>query len=77
MIKYYLRPDQALIRIDEENMIATNVLLSETHNFIGHNTNADYVESMIAMANNNILVLSDEETFNTAKAEVITALSAI
>ena len=77
MIKYYLRPDQALIRIDEENMIATNVLLSETHNFIGHNTNTDYVESMITMANNNVLVPSDEETFNTAKAEATAALSAI
>lgn len=77
MIKYYLRPDQALIRIDEENMIATNVLLLETHNFIGHNTNVDYVESMITMANNNILVPSDEETFNTAKAEAIAALSVI
>lgn len=77
MINYYLRPDQAIIKIDEENKIATNVLAIGTHKFIGHNTDVTYVDNMIAMANNNILIPSDEETFNAAKAEVLAVLSVI
>jgi len=49
MINYYLRPDKAHIRIDDENKVATNVLTLGDHKFIGHITNPDYVESMIAM----------------------------
>jgi hypothetical protein len=48
MINYYLRPDKAHIRIDDENKVATNVLTLGDHKFIGHITNPDYVDNMIA-----------------------------
>ncbi len=69
MIKYYLRPDQALIRIDEENKVATNVLTLGTHKFIGYNTDTGYVDRMIDMANSGSLTPSDETAFNAVLAE--------
>jgi hypothetical protein len=77
MINYYLRPDQAHIRIDDENKVVTNVLISETHNFIGHNTNVDYVDSMINMASTGSLTPSNEADFNAALTEAKTFIAAI
>jgi ribonuclease BN (tRNA processing enzyme) len=70
MIKYYLRLDNAHIRIDEENKVVTNILILGTHKFIGYNTDTAYVDSMIDMANNNVLTLSNETDFNAALNEV-------
>lgn len=69
MIKYYLRPDQAHIRIDEENKVATNVLTLGVHKFIGHITDVNYVNNMINMANSGSLIPSDETAFNTVLDE--------
>ena len=69
MIKYYLRPDQALIRIDEENKVATNVRTLGVHKFIGHITDVNYVNSMINMANSGSVTPSDETAFNAVLAE--------
>jgi len=69
MIKYYLRPDQALIRIDEENKVATNVRNLGVHKFIGHITDVNYVNNMINMANSGSLTPSDETAFNAVLAE--------
>ncbi len=67
MIKYYLRPDKAVIKIDDESKIATNVLVIDNHKFIGHNSNPEYVDSMIAMIDK--LTEIDEATFNTSLQE--------
>lgn len=77
MINYYLRPDQAHIRIDDENKVVTNVLTLATHKFIGNNIDVAYVDNMINMANNNVFTPSDEETFNNALAEAKAFISAI
>ena len=77
MINYYLRPDQAIIRIDEENKVATNVLTIGEHKFIGHITNADYVNNMISMAGSGSLAPSDETAFNAALAEAKSFISGI
>ena len=77
MINYYLRPDQAHIRIDDESKVVTNVLNLPTHKFIGNNTDVGYVDNMINMANNNVFTVSTEETFNNALAEVKVFISAV
>jgi len=77
MIKYYLRPDKAHIRIDEENKIATNVLTLGAHKFIGHITDVNYVDSMTNMANSGSLTPSDETTFNAVLVEAKTFINNI
>ena len=77
MINYYLRPDQAIIKIDEENKIAINVLIIGTHKFIGYTTNVEYVNNMINMASSGSLVPSDETAFNVALAEAKSFISGI
>lgn len=72
MIKYFLRPDKACIKIDEENKVATNVLTLGDHRFIGHITNPDYVDNMLSMADK--MTPIDEATFEAAFQEAKTFL---
>jgi hypothetical protein len=67
MIRYYLRPDLAVIRIDDENKIATNVLTIGDHKFIGHITNPNYVDSMLEMLDRFTQI--EEQQFNEALQE--------
>lgn len=75
MINYYLRPDNAYIKIDEENKVAINVLTLGNHKFIGQISNPDYVDAMIAMAQNFTPV--DEAAFNAAFIEAKTFLNSL
>lgn len=75
MIEYYLRPDGAYLRMDTENKIITNVLAIGEHKFIGHNTNENYVTSMMSMIDK--MVPSDEQAFNAALEEAKSFLNSI
>ena len=77
MTNYYLRPDGAYIKIDEDNKIVINVLVIAESKFIGYMTNVDYVDSMINMANNGVLTPSDEATFNAAFLEAKTFINSL
>lgn len=75
MIKYYLRPDGAHLRIDEANKVATNVLNIGNHKFIGQITNPDYVNGMIGMADKFTSI--DEATFIAALQEAKSFLATV
>jgi hypothetical protein len=75
MITYKLRPDTIPVRIDTEAKTITNVVNKPDQKILGFMTNEDYYSKYVADAGSWPLIT--EEEFNTAKAEVIAALSVI
>lgn len=75
MIIYKQRPDTIPVRIDTVAKTVTNVVNKPTEKILGFMTNEDYYTKFTADAENwpNIT----EEQFNTAKSEVLAALSVI
>lgn len=75
MIIYKQRPDTIPVRIDTVAKTVTNVVNKPNEKILGFMTNEDYYTRFTADAENWPSIT--EEEFNAAKAEVITALSAI
>lgn len=75
MINYYLRPDQAHIKIDDENKVAINVLTIGDHKFIGQISNPTYVDNMMTMLDRFTPI--DQATFDAAFLEAKTFLNSL
>ena len=75
MIIYKLRPDSIPVRIDTEAKTITNVVNKPTEKILGFMTNEEYYTRYVASAEE--WPHTTEEIFNTAKAEVLVALSVI
>jgi hypothetical protein len=75
MITYKLRPDAIPVRIDSEAKTITNVVNKPDQKILGFMTNEQYYNNYISGAESWPLIT--EEEFNTAKAEVVAALSVI
>jgi hypothetical protein len=75
MITYKLRPDTIPVRIDSEAKTITNVVNKPDQKILGFMSNEDYYTKYVAGAESWPLIT--EEEFNTAKAEVVAALSVI
>lgn len=75
MINYYLRPDGAHLRIDEDNKVATNVLTVGNHKFIGHITDPDYIDRMADVISKCTPI--DESVFNAALQEAKSLLTTV
>lgn len=75
MIIYKLRPDSIPVRIDTDAKTITNVVNKPTEKILGFMTNEEYYTRYVAGAEE--WPLTTEEVFNTAKEEVLAALSVI
>jgi hypothetical protein len=75
MIIYKLRPDSIPVRIDTDAKTITNVVNKPTEKILGFMTNEEYYARYVAGAEE--WPLTTEEIFNTAKSEVLAALSVI
>ena len=75
MIIYKLRPDTIPVRIDTDAKTVTNVVNKPNETILGFMTNEAYYTKFSADAE--AWPSITEEEFNTAKAEVVTILSAI
>jgi hypothetical protein len=75
MMTYKLRPGEIPIRIDNEAKTVTNVVNKPNEKILGFMTNEDYYTKVSIDAENWPSIT--EEQFNTAKSEVLAALSVI
>ena len=75
MIIYKQRPDTIPVRIDTVAKTITNVVNKPNEKILGYMTNETYYAKFTADAENWPSIT--EEEFNTAKSEVIAALSVI
>jgi len=73
MISYYLRPPSVYVKIDTEKINVTNVINSSDQKLIGEFSGQDYVNQIIADSAK--WATTDESSFNTQKAEVLSFLS--
>lgn len=73
MISYYLRPQSVYVKIDTEKINVTNVINSSDQKLIGEFSGQDYVNQIIADSSK--WATTDESSFNTQKAEVLSFLS--
>lgn len=73
MISYYLRPQSVYVKIDTEKINVTNVINSSDQKLIGEFSGQDYVNQIIADSSK--WATSDESSFNTQKAEVLSFLN--
>ena len=75
MITYKLRPDLNPIRIDSDAKSITNVVNKPDQKILGFMTNEEYYLNFLVAAESWPVIT--EEEFNTAKSEVLAALSNI
>jgi hypothetical protein len=73
MISYYIRPDGAYVKLDTEKINVINVLNSSDRKVIGELSGENYVNQIIADSPK--WTTSDELSFNTQKAAVMSYLS--
>lgn len=67
MVKFYIRPDGAHVRIDHENKIVTNVLNIDKSKVIAHFQDPAYVDNIISMTN--VFTEIDEESYRNVIEE--------
>jgi hypothetical protein len=75
MIIYKLRPDSTPIRIDSDAKSITNVVNKPDQKILGFMTGEEYYLNYVAVAEQWPAIT--EEEFNSAKTEVLAALSNI
>jgi hypothetical protein len=75
MIIYKLRPDSTPIRIDSDAKSITNVVNKPDQKILGFMTGEEYYLNYLVAAESWPIIT--EEEFNTAKTEVLAALSNI
>ena len=78
MINYYLRPDGAIIKINEDNQTVAIIVNTNNQKIASHTTgNPDYYNRISTDAVNLNWPLSTELDFNNNKTEVLNYLNGL